>query len=76
MSMLENITFDVDEKLLKKAQEKARQDHTTLNELFRRWLKRYILSDKTNFNYEEFMNTLSYVNPGRKFSRDELNEKY
>lgn len=59
---------------LKKAREKAQREHTTLNENFRRWLKRYIISDNT-FNFDDLMNTLNYAKPGRKFTRDELNER-
>lgn len=73
--MLKNITLSADDTLIKKAREKALQEHTTLNENFRKWLQRYIVTGKNKSNYEELMNTLDYVNPGRKFSRDELNER-
>ncbi|MBL7127776.1 MAG: hypothetical protein ISS16_02205 [Ignavibacteria bacterium] len=73
--MLKNITFSAEEKLIKKAREKAQREHTTLNENFRKWLKRFINSDKSNFNYAELMLKLEYVNPGRKFNREELNER-
>jgi len=73
--MLKNITLSADEQLIKKAREKARRENTTLNENFRQWLKRYVMSDQEQFNYDELMDSLSYVNPGRKFSRDELNER-
>lgn len=72
---MKNITFNADEKLIKKAREKAQREHTTLNENFRKWIKRYINSDKTNFNYDELMQKLEYANPGRKFTREELNER-
>ena len=73
--MLKNITLSADEQLIKKAREKARRENTTLNENFRQWLKRYVMSDQEQLNYDELMDSLSYVNPGRKFSRDELNER-
>ncbi len=73
--MLKNITLSADEQLIKKAREKARRENTTLNENFRQWLKRYVMSDQEQFNYDELMDSLNYVNPGRKFSRDELNER-
>ena len=72
---MKNITFSADEKLIKKAREKAQREHTTLNESFRKWIRRYINSDKTNFNYDELMQQLEYVNPGRKFTREDLNER-
>ncbi|MDQ7053481.1 MAG: hypothetical protein Q9P14_11505, partial [candidate division KSB1 bacterium] len=61
--MLKNITLSADEQLIKKAREKARRENTTLNETFRQWLKRYVMSDQEQFNYEELMDSLSYVNP-------------
>jgi len=73
--MLKNITLSADEQLINKAREKAQREKTTLNENFRQWLKKYVISDNINFNYNELMNSLDYVNPGRKFSRDELNER-
>ncbi|MBD3339342.1 MAG: hypothetical protein GF353_09545 [Candidatus Lokiarchaeota archaeon] len=73
--MLKNITLSADEDLIKKAREKARQEHTTLNDNFRRWLKRYVVTDNNRSNYDDLMNDLDYVKPGRKFSRDELNER-
>ena len=73
--MLKNITLSADQELIKKARNKAQSEHTTLNENFRRWLKRYILADSNKLNYEDLMNTLNYANPGRKFTRDELNER-
>ena len=72
--MLKNITLSADEQHIKKSREKALREHTTLNENFRRWLKRYIISDNTS-NFDNLMNTLDYTNPGRKFTRDELNER-
>ena len=73
--MLKNITLSADEQLIKQAREKAKSERTTLNEYFRKWLKKLVISDKTQFNYDELMNSLSYVNPGKKFTRDQLNER-
>jgi len=40
-------------------------------------LQKRILINSTNVgeNYESIMNTLSSVNSGRKFTRDEMNER-
>ena len=73
--MLKNITLSADETLIRKAREKAQREHTTLNENFRRWLKRYIVSDTNANKYEELMNALSYAKPGQKFTREQLNER-
>ena len=39
---MKNITLSADEKLIQTARERARAEHTTLNELFRNWLKDYV----------------------------------
>ena len=75
VNILKNITLSADERLIKKAREKAQQENTTLNESFRKWLKRYIKTDKDEIGYYELMSTFNYADSGKKFSRDELNER-
>ena len=38
---MKNITLSADERLIEAARERARSEHTTLNEQFRRWLADY-----------------------------------
>ncbi len=33
------------------------------------------MSDQDQFNYDELMDSLDYVNPGRTFSRKKLDER-
>ena len=73
--MLKNITLSADEKLIRKAREKAHSEHTTLNENFRRWLRRYLGSDTNLLNYDNLMKELSYSQPGKSFTRTEINER-
>lgn len=73
--MLKNITLSAEEELIKKAREKAHREKTTLNENFRRWLKKYVISDRNASRYQDLMDALNYADPGRKFSREELNER-
>ncbi len=73
--VMKNITLTADEKLIKLAREKASREKTSLNSQFRVWLKRYVDSDRKLPDYESLMDQLSYANAGRKFSRDELNER-
>lgn len=72
--MLKNITFSADEHLIEKARKKAMENNTTLNELFRKWLLSYT-KNATADTLENFLEKVSYVNPGRSFSRDEYNER-
>ncbi len=73
--MLKNITLSADEELIQKAREKAAIENTTLNATFRQWLAQYTNSFFKSDDYDQLMHSLSYVNPGRKYDRDELNER-
>ncbi len=73
--MLKNITLSADEKLIEKARKRAKQHKTSLNSEFRKWLKKYSSDNSNADNYSLIMEHLDYVQAGRKFSRDELNER-
>jgi hypothetical protein len=72
--MLKNITLSADEELIRKAREKAKRQRTTLNATFRRWLRQYVNGSTRTSDFYSFMQSLDYVESGRKFSREELNE--
>jgi len=74
---LKNITFSADERLIEAARAKAREEHTTLNEEFRRWLEEYAGRREIA---ERAMETIRYLQGrvstgGKRFTRDELNER-
>ena len=73
--MLKNITFSAEEDLIAKAREKAREEKTTLNAVFKRWLKQYAERKKVSEEYDMVMEKMSYARAGRKFTRDEMNER-
>ena len=73
--MLKNITLSAEEELIRKAREKANKEHTTLNASFRQWLKQYVSRNTKTIDFDTFMEQLNYAEPGRKFSREELNER-
>ena len=75
MVTLKNITLSADEEVIRKARKKAQRENTTVNEQFRLWLNRFINSDTSLNDYEALMKKLSYASSGRKFSRDEMNER-
>ena len=74
---MKNITLSADEQLIEAARERARAEHTTLNELFRRWLADY------TGRREQAQRALALIDEiakyassgGRKFTRDEMNER-
>jgi len=72
---MKNITFSAKESLIRKAREKAASENTSLNQRFREWLERYTSNRDTGEEYKSVMKKMRYANPGRKFSRDELNER-
>lgn len=73
--MLKNITFSADEDLIRRARERASNEKTTLNEEFRRWLEKYVERPETAEAFNLLMDRFEYVQPGRSFSREEMNER-
>lgn len=72
---MKNITLSANEELIESARRQAISQHTTLNNLFREWLEQYVDRKQAVENYKTLMNRLSYVNSGRKFTREEMNER-
>lgn len=72
--MLKNITFSAEEELISKAREMAREEKTTLNAVFRRWLEQYALRKKEH-ELDQVMEKVDYAVIDKKFTRDELNER-
>ncbi|HKL31217.1 MAG TPA: hypothetical protein VJ919_01715 [Tangfeifania sp.] len=73
--MLKNITFSAEKDLIDKAREKAQSEKTTLNVVFRRWLKQYTGKKNVNNEIDMVMESVDYAKSGKKFSRDEFNER-
>jgi hypothetical protein len=74
---MKNITFSADEASIERARAVARARRTTLNEAFRDWLDIYGNGGSPS-KAEEFralMKRLRYVDAGRKFTREEMNER-
>jgi hypothetical protein len=74
---MKNITLSADEKLIEAARERARAEHTTLNEVFRRWLADYARQkQKAESALAVVKEMRRYVRTGgRRFTRDEMNER-
>lgn len=72
---MKNITLSGDEALIRKAREKAKRENTTLNAVFREWLSRYVGQEGEQSQYRSLMKRLSYAQPGRRFSREEMNAR-
>lgn len=74
--MTKNITFSAEASLIEEAREAARADNSTLNEQFRLWLESYARKRRAT----KAMQTIAelqgkYSTDGRKFTREEMNER-
>ena len=74
--MTKNITFTADEALIEEARAAARAENTTLNKQFRLWLEQYARKRRA----AKAMQTIAelqkkYSSGGRKFTREEMNER-
>ena len=72
-----NITFNAEDSAIERAREVARSRHTTLNEAFREWLRGYGdgASPSKAEEFRALMKRLRYADAGRKFTREEMNER-
>ena len=74
---MRNITLSADEGLIEAAREKARAEHTTLNEQFRLWLAEYVRREQRAARAMTVVRELQEQvrTGGRRFTREEMNER-
>ena len=74
---MRNITLSADERLIEAARERARAEHTTLNEQFRLWLAEYVRRERRAERAMAVVRELQgrVSTGGRKFTREEMNER-
>lgn len=72
---MKNITLSADGDLIEQARLAARAQRTTLNAAFREWLLQYTERAGNAKEVEALMRRLRHVTAGRRFSRDEMNER-
>ncbi len=72
-----DVTLSADEKLIEAAQQRAEAEQTTLNEKFQLWLKNYVRNEQQAAEAMRVIRELqgTIFTNGRKFSRDEMNER-
>ena len=73
--MLQNITLSAEKELIERARQRAETHNTTLNSEFRRWLAQYVDNAETAANLADLMARFKYAQPGKAFTREELNER-
>ena len=74
---MRNITLSADEHLIEAARQRAADEHTTLDARFRLWLEDYVgrrrQADAAMATIDSLRANLS--TGGRRFTRDEMNER-
>ncbi|WP_029888893.1 hypothetical protein [Polycyclovorans algicola] len=76
--MLSNITLSAEKDLIARARARAQAHNTTLNAEFRAWLQTYADEEAAERVrvFDEIMSRMTYADSGgRKFTRDEMNER-
>lgn len=72
---MKNITFSAEEIKIQLAREVARSEQKTLNDAFRDWLDWYASRKVSRAEIEALFEKLKYADAGRRFTRDEMNER-
>lgn len=72
---MKRITFSADEETIARARSAARAHGRTLNELFREWLSDLGARAEKVETVQALMKNLSHVKAGRRFTRDEMNQR-
>lgn len=73
--IVKNITLSAPDELIERARLRAARERRTLNAAFREWLDRYAGAEMGRQEYMQLMKRWGHVKSGRKFSREELNER-
>jgi hypothetical protein len=74
-TLVRNITLSAEESAIERAREVARSEHKTLNQAFREWLNWYASRRINRAEMDALFEKLKYADTGRKFTRDEMNER-
>jgi hypothetical protein len=72
---MKNITLSADEDVIEQARLVARAQRKTLNAAFREWLAQFAGLAGSAQEAESLMKRLRHVKAGRRFTRDEMNER-
>jgi hypothetical protein len=72
---MRQVTFRADESVIQGARAVASAENRTLDEALRDWLDWYASRGVTRAEIEALYERLKHVNAGRKFTRDEMNER-
>jgi hypothetical protein len=72
---MKRIIFHTEERLIEEARRVAKSQNTTLSGAFREWLKAFASQTGCTREFDKLMALLRHVRAGRRFTRDEMNER-
>jgi predicted transcriptional regulator len=72
---MKNVTLSADDDLIEQARQVAHSQRRTLNAAFREWLLQFTAQAGNGQEVDALMRRLGHVTAGRRFSRDEMNER-
>jgi predicted transcriptional regulator len=72
---MKNITLSADDDLIEQARQVAHSQRKSLNAVFREWLLQYTAQSGSAQEVDSLTRRLRHVRAGRRFSRDEMNER-
>jgi len=72
---MKNITLSAEEDLIEQARLVAKSQRKTLNAAFREWLQQFTRQSGSAQEFDSLMKRLKRVKAGRRFTRDEMNER-
>jgi hypothetical protein len=72
---METLRVIVKQSLIKRAEMTARSEGKTLNQAICEWLESYATARGSVREYKRLMKRLRHVRPGRRFTREEMNER-
>lgn len=72
---MKNVTLSAEEHLIEQARLVAKAQQKTLNAAFREWLEQFTRQSGSAQEFNSLMKRLQHVKAGRRFTRDEMNER-
>ena len=72
---MKNIALRADERLIEQARLLTKARHKRLTTMFRECLERFTAQTGDTQEFDALMKRLKHVQAGRRFSRDEMNER-
>ena len=72
---MKNVTFRIQEDMLRKVREKAGKERRSLNNLIDQWLRSYSATQDETFDVRKYLARIKGVKIGHKFTREEMNDR-